>query len=108
MAKVPLGKRIKPMLTTSAVEGVGDEQGVVDGAELDPVAAQHQTVVLEVLPDFEDRRILQERFQEVERRSEWHLFEDAVAEIETAAGAMSERHVARPARCHRERKADEF
>src|SRR5262249_24692349 len=103
-----LGERIETMLAAAAIEGVGEQQGVVEGAQPDPVAAQHQRVVLEVLPDLENRGILQERLQQLERLPERHLLQLAVAEIKTAAGAVSERHIAGPARCHGERKADEL
>ena len=62
--QVALGKRIHPVLAAAAVERIGEQHGVVEGAELDAVPAQHEAVVLEVLPDLEDRWVLQQRLQQ--------------------------------------------
>ena len=74
-----------------------------------PCCAQHQAVVLEVLPDLEDGRVFQQRLEHRQRLADRHLLEVALAEVEAAAAdAMPERHVAGPARRHGHREADEL
>src|SRR5207245_1518826 len=95
-------------LAAAAVERIGEQHSVVEGAELDAITAQHDAIVLEVLPDLEDRWVLQERLHQLQRLPERDLLQVAVAEIEAAAGAVPERHVAGSAGCGGEREADEL
>src|SRR5262249_2006745 len=108
VSQMSLAERTKTMLAAPTVEGIGQEQGVIEGADLDPVAGQYEVVVLEVLADLENRCILKEGFQEIEGLPERHLFKVGLAEVEAAAGAVAERNVAGSARCDREGEADKL
>jgi hypothetical protein len=50
----PAGKAV-----AAGVEHVGDEEGVVDGRDIDAVALQHHPVGLDVVADLEDGAILE-------------------------------------------------
>ena len=75
-----------------------------------PCRRQHEAVVLEVLPDLEDRGVLEQRLQQRPAPPPTGTCSRlAVAEVEAAGGgAMAERHVAGLARRHRHREADEL
>ncbi len=65
--QVALRKRVETVLAAPTVERVGEQHGVVERGEIDAVPAEDQAVELEVLADLEDRRVLQQRLEVLER-----------------------------------------
>ena len=96
----------------AAVEHVGQEHGVVQGRDGNAVAGQHQRVVLEVLADLEDARVLEHRLEGGERVGERDLLRrlPAASQVEAAVArgrAMAERDIAGLAGRERERDPDQ-
>ena len=108
--EVPLGERIHAVLPRPSVERVGEQHGVVEGRELDAVPAQHETVVLEVLPDLEDRTGPPAAASAAASASPIGTCcrSPSPKSKPPVADAMPERHVAGPAGRDRQREADEL
>ncbi len=91
------GEIIHAVRTLARVERVRHQHGVIERRHVDAVLGEHVEVVLDVLADLEDRRILEQRLQQRQCFHDRHLHDAVVgAKVEAAgAGAMGERHVAR-------------
>ena len=113
MPEMQARQLVHAVAVPAAVEHVRQEHGVVQGRDRDPVAGQHQLVVLEVLADLEDTRVLEQRLERGQRGIERDLpgrrggsFQVEAAQVETAGArgrAMAERDIAGLARRERER-----
>ena len=111
MLQVAFRQRIHAVIATSAVERIRQQQSVVERLHLDAIAAQHQQVIFEVLTDLENRRILEQRLQCVERGAQRDLLRAAVAvaEIECIRGRLvRQRHVAGATLRQPNREADQL
>ena len=83
------------MRAPAGVEHVGDQHRVVEGADRDAVALQHQPVVFHVLADLEDGPVLQDRLQGGERVAHRHLARHEAAAEEVGIAAVLERDIGR-------------
>ena len=117
---------VEIVFVASGVEHIGQQHGVVERSRrqrrlfrqmLLDGAGQHQQIVLGVVGDLEDRRVLEKRLQWRQRRSQRDLLELAIAFVAAAALQvelgwravdMADRHVAAVARRGAERKADQL
>ncbi len=111
VAQVVPGQFVHAVAVLPAFQHVGQQHGVVDRRDLEPVARQHHPVVLDVLPDLERARVFQERLQRLKRRVEIDLVRRAVAgevELARALARVRERDVAGPPGRGGERDADQF
>ena len=108
VAEEALGELLHAGAALAALERVGEEHGVVIGRDADAVAAEDEVVVFVVLRDLQDRGVLEQRLQPVERVGERDLaLHHAAAEEVVAALAVAERDVAGLARRGGEADADE-
>ncbi len=105
---------VKTVAVLPAFQHEGEQQRVVDRRRLDAVAIEDLHVVLDVMADLEDRGILQQRLQQLDRGLEGNLLEvggfaAGVAEIEPLLRrAVGERNVAGDARRQSHGDADEI
>ena len=77
--EMALREFVHAVADVARLEHVGDEHRVIDGADGDSVALEHLDIVLEVLPDLEDGRILEQRLQHREGFGQRHLAIDQLA-----------------------------
>ncbi len=109
MAEVAHGEVVHAVAALADVERVRHQHGVVEGGDADAVLGEHIEIVFQVLPDLQDRRVLEQRLQKVERLAQRNLGQHVAAEVELGRGAtMGERHVGGLARRDRQREADEL
>ena len=67
VAEMALGEVVHAVRRPAGIERVGHQHGVVERRDLDAVLGEHVEIVLDVLPDLEDRRVLQQRLQQRQR-----------------------------------------
>ena len=67
VVEVALRQLVHAMAVHAGVQGEGDQHRVVDGRDVDAVAGEDRVVILEVLADFQDGRILKKRLQRLQR-----------------------------------------
>ena len=103
-----LGHGVAGKAVTAGVEHVGDEEGVVDGRDIDAVALQHHPVGLDVVADLEDGAVLEHGLQPRDHVAGRELARREPAAEKIVLAAMPERHIAGLARRERERHADEI
>ncbi len=110
MAQMPLGQGVHAVLTVgTGIERVGQKHGVVEGRHCNAVPGEQKAIVLEVLPDLEDGRVLQQGLQHRQRIADRDLLQVLSGEVEgVAGGPMAERDIAGPARRHGHGEADEL
>ena len=109
VAEMLFGKLVHAMAILAGFDGVGHEHRVVEIDEFDPGLGEDEKIVFEILPDLEDRGILQQGLQRRDRVCLRDLLQRArAAEIEPVAGAMADGDVARLARRQRQRDAREL
>ena len=112
MAEKALGERVHAVAAgvVVGVERVGNEHDVVDRRKRDAALSEDQHVELDVQPDLENARRLQERLQERDRFGFRHLVGRGAASAEEIVGAdpVPDRDVAGFARLDRDRYADEL
>ena len=72
-AEVQARQLVHAVAVLSAVEHVGQQHGVVDGRDRNPVAGEHEFVVLDVLADLEHARVLEQRLERGQRRVQRNL-----------------------------------
>jgi hypothetical protein len=63
VAQPALRKRIHAMPALARIEHIGQQHGVIETRNFDVVLRHHQHVVFEVLPDLENRGILEQRLE---------------------------------------------
>ncbi len=104
-----LGERIHAVPPAPAIEHIGDQHRIVDRSQLDAVALEHEHVELDVVPDLEDRSVLEQRLDQRQRLGKRRLRKAAaIAEIEAALRRpVPDRHIACLPRRDRHREADE-
>ena len=61
------------MRVRSAEQRIGNQHRIVERRDLDLVARQQRDVPLDVQPNFENARILKQRFQRADGADEWDL-----------------------------------
>ena len=69
LVEIELGELVHAVIVLAGVEHEGQQHGVVDRRHLDAELAEHAHVVLDVLADLEDRRVLEQRLQLGDRLS---------------------------------------
>ena len=107
---MPLRQVVHAVRPAPAVERVGHEHGVVDRRHGDAVLCEHGHVVLDVLPDLDDRGVLEQWLQRIQNLAQPELRDAGVlAEIErTCRRAVTERDVAGEIRRHAEGDANQL
>ena len=103
-----LGHGVAGKAVAAGVEHVGDEEGVVDGRDVDAVALQHHPVGLDVVADLEDGAVLEHGLQPRDHLAGRELARREPAAEKIVLAAMPERHIAGLARREGERHADEI
>jgi len=62
-----LGEVVHAVAAFAGVEHVGNEHGVVVALDLDAALREHQPIVFQVLPDFQDALVLEQRLENFQR-----------------------------------------
>ena len=89
VVQMALGKFVHAVAVLGAIQDVADQQRVVVGRDRDLVLVEHADVVLQVVPDLEDGRILQDRPETIQHRVGFKL---AIAALPKGI-FVAERHV---------------
>ena len=111
MRQVPGGQLVHPvaapdtLLAPPGIEIEADDHRIVDRRDVDAVAGQHVEIVLDVLPDLEDRLALQQRPEQGERRGPVDLLGLLGEHVGPAVG---QRHVAGVVGAKREADPDQL
>ena len=110
---------VEAVTVQAAFQHIGQQHGVVDGADGDAVTGQHFHIVFDVMPDFLGARILQQGFQGIQSLIEGHLLRrfaiggavTAVAQVKSSLfhrPLVVERDITGPAGFKGQRHADQF
>jgi hypothetical protein len=100
VTEMKLGKFVHAVPVQAPFEHVGEQHGVVERRDLDPVAGEHLHVVLDVLADLENRSVREQRFEQGDRALERNLLRRVA--LGRAASAAGIAKIERPLR----RRAD--
>ena len=60
MIEITLRQGIHAMPMQARMKRIGNQHRIVDGRDIDPVTRQHLGIIFHVLPDFQNRSILQQ------------------------------------------------
>ncbi len=109
MAKPAFGKRVHAVSAGACIKHIGNQHRVIEGHGVDAVTAHDEPVIFHVLCNLENRLVLKNGLQGVERRPKWNLpLDHASAEKITHAGFVLERNISCLARCKCQRETDQF
>ena len=117
VGEMQLRQLVHAVAVKAALEHVGQDHRVVERSHMDAVAGEDLVVVFDVVPDLEDRRVLEQGLQHLYRlvpRNLRHGLGGLVfAAVQVEGGLLPARHVgdrdvARPVRAEGERNAHQF
>jgi hypothetical protein len=110
MAQMQLGQLIHAMLVQAGIHHIGDQHRVVIGRDMDAIARQNAQIILDVLAHLQDRLVLQQILQRLQRRIHVQLVR-RLSGIEHVAGTaridMGQRDVTGHTRRRGHRHADQ-
>ena len=112
VAEGPLAERVQTVIVAgeTAVERIGDQQGVVERRKGDPALRKRHRIELDVVTELENSRRLEQRLQQGQRLRFGDLAFDERASAEQVIGAdaVPDRDIAGLAWLHRHRQADKL
>ena len=107
MIQKPLRQFIHPMTVCPGSQRIGNQHGVINRRNGHTAATQHLQVKFGVLQNFQNRCIGQHRCQQGKRGFLVELFGCFGTQIKSVSGPVRQRHIARFARCHGQRNANQ-
>ena len=107
MVQKPLRQFIHSMTVRSGSQRIGNQHGVINRRNRHAAATQHLQVKFGVLQNFQNGRIRQHGCQQGECRLLVQLFGRFGTQIQPVTGPVCQWHIARLARCHGQRNADQ-
>ena len=110
VVQITVRQRVHAVPVQTCMLCIGQQHRVIDRRHSDALTGKNLEVVFHVLPDLQDARILQHRFEHLQRAVQRYLpFGQRVGvEQIAAAGAMRQRHIAGDARFGSQRHADQI
>ena len=106
VGEMQLRQFVHAVAVQAAFQDIGNQHRVIDGIEPDAALEKDQRIIFEILPHFQNRRVLQQRLQPGDHIRLRHLEDGVIAvELKAIAAAMTARDVAGLTRRHRQRDA---